>query len=433
MIDVIKRNSTFYFLFLPVLIVSTMVLKYVGLLVLLGGLVLFTQKRRYDLIIVTFIVILIFSDNLNPRFDMFKNMRILILLYTVMLSISVILQYEKGLDRRLLYFTPFFIAGFIASYFFSPSLSASVIRDISYFLLVFSMFTFFRFTYRQLRESLSENILVLLMIIYGISFLGIFPPLNSSFFVGSRLSGLMGNPNGLALLSVLSYPLVDYLESDNKEISPRVIKLLKFLIVVCLLFTGSRNGLVSLFIYIVLRALFTQDLLAKVFSVIAMVAALTVILNLQAILQSVPQLHDYTRAGTIEDASGRVQVWAVAMEEIQRNPWIGKGNYYYNIYFDDYARTYGLVARQWFSVWNSYLAFLLDSGFIGLAAYAIFLFGLIRYSRSWKRSIPFLGAALFSAIFETWLVASLNAFTPMFLLYFVISQKNEDDEDTNII
>lgn len=409
-------------------------LKYIGLLVLLGGLILFTQRRRYDLIIVTFIVILIFSDNLNPSFDFFKNMRILILLYAVLLSVPVLMQYEKGFDRRILYFFPFFIVGFIASYFYSPDLSASIIRDISYFLLVIAMFTFFRFAYRQLPESLSENLLVILMIAYGVSFMGIFPPLNSSFFVGSRLSGLMGNPNGLALLSVMSYPMVDYLESTNKTISGKAIKLLKILIVACIFFTGSRNGLISIFIYIVLRTLFTSGMVAKIFSVLAIVVALMVLMNLQTILQSVPELQDYTRSKTIEDASGRVQVWAVAMDEIQRNPWIGNGNYYYNIYFDEYARMYGLVARQWFGVWNSYLAFLLDSGFIGLVAYAIFLFGLIKYSRSWQRSIPFLGAALFSAIFETWLVASLNAFTPMFLLYFVISQKNEEEnENTDII
>ncbi len=328
---------------------------------------------------------------------------------------------------------PFFIAGFIASYFYSPDLGASIIRDISYFLLIVAIFTFFRFAYRQLPESLSENLLVLLMMVYGISFLGIFPPLNSSFFVGSRLSGLMGNPNGLALLSVMSYPVVDYLESTNKTISGKVIILLKVLIIACLFLTGSRNGLISIFIYIVLRTLFTSGMVAKVFSILAMVVALVVLTNLQSILHSVPELQEYTRAKTIEDASGRVQVWAVAIDEIQRNPWIGNGNYYYNIYFDEYAKMYGLVARQWFSVWNSYLAFLLDSGFIGLAAYAIFLFGLVKYSRSWKLSIPFLGAALFSAIFETWLVSSLNAYTPMFLLYFVISQKNEENEDTDII
>lgn len=433
MVDVLKRNSTFYFLFLPVLIVGTIVFKYGGLLILLAGLIFFSLKRRYDLIIITFIVVLIFSDNLNPEFDFFKNMRILILLYSLVLSLSIIIVYEKGFDRRILFFLPFFGIGFYSSYVFSPDLSSSIIRDISYFILVITIFTFFRYTYQKEKEELTENLILLMYLVFGTSLIGILPGLNSFFFVGDRLSGLMGNPNGLALLSIMCFPLVDYLDAKNETIPAPVFKFLKLLILVCLFLTGSRNGLISLFIYVVLHALLAGGLFEKYVAVLAIVASLIVFINLQSILQSVPELQDYTRAQTLENASGRVQVWAVAMQEIERNPWVGNGNYYYNIYFDNYARMYGLVARQWFSVWNSYLAILLDAGMLGLLAYLFFLIGVILFGGNFKWVVPFVTMALFSAVFESWLVASLNAITPMFLFYFIVTQNEPENEDYSIV
>lgn len=434
MLNIVAKNKTFYFLYLPALVLGMLILHMASVVFLLAGVVLFTVKKRYDLIIITFLIILIFSDNVDPSFEFTKFFRVLILLYSVFLSVSIISFHEKGFDVRILYFLPFFIIGFISSYAFSPDLSASIVRDISYFMVVITIFTFFRYTYENQRQELFENLIVIFLLVFGISMLGVVPPFKAAFYMQGRLRGVMGNPNGLALLCIMSFPIVDYLSANKSYSLPQAgLKLLKILIILCLVLTGSRNGVMSVMIYILARLFFTYGVSAKVLSLIGIVGIVVIAMNYKTIIRDVPALAKYSRSETLNDASGRTDVWNVAIQEIKRNPWIGNGNYYYNIYFANYAEFYGLVARQWFGVWNSYLAFLLDSGIIGLLSYLFFLFGLIKYGGNLRWILPFLAAALFSAIFESWLVASLNVSTPMFLFYFIITQNNRSNEDLSVV
>ncbi|HKJ34347.1 MAG TPA: O-antigen ligase family protein [Balneolales bacterium] len=419
MFEIIKDNGVFYLVFLPILIISSVIVPVSAIAVLIIGSFYFVHKERYDYIITVFILIIVLGDNLWPELEVYSVLRVVELILISIFSSIIIFRYDKGIDRRILFFIPFFFVGLISSYLYSPDMAASVSRAISYFLLVFSVFTYFRFVYQEYQQILYENIFIIITLIFIISILGIATPYHDLFFFSNRLRGLFGNPNSMALFSIFSYPIIDYFNYPDSKITQRQIKWVKILIIGSVILTGSRNGMVSIFIYYLLRNYYMRGVTGRIYSIIIGIGIVLIFFNIQ-LLTNYPPVQEFFRTESIQTASGRTQVWNVAVDQIKESPWMGNGDYYYQIFFQNYKRIHNLAARYWNSVWNSYLAILMDTGIIGLLAYIFFLFGLVSFTNNFKILIPFIGVTLFSAIFESWMVSSLNAYTTLFLFYFII-------------
>jgi len=424
--QIIKHNSFFYLVFLPILVVSSIIFPPSSIAVLVIGNFYFLQKDRYELVIITFILVIALGDNLWPQFEYYGILRIIDLILISFFSLIIVFRYDKGLDKRILIFLPFFLVSLFSSYVFSPAFTSSVARSISYFLLVFSIFTYFRYVFDERGQILYENVVIIISLIFMISLLGIVSPYHDLFFLNNRLRGLLGNPNSMALFSIFSYPIIDTFHYSNSEITEKQIGWIKIIIVGSVILTGSRNGLVSIFIYYLLKNYYTRGVTGKVYSLLAGVIIIIILFNLDVIMQYTP-LREYFRAKSLDTASGRTIVWNVAIDQIKENPWLGRGDYFYQIFFQNFKSVHNLIGRYWNSVWNSYLAFLMDTGIIGLIAYFFFLAGLTKITNNIRVVIPFLAVALFSAIFESWMVSSLNAFTSLFLFYFIIVY-NENTE-----
>jgi hypothetical protein len=63
---------------------------------------------------------------------------------------------------------------------------------------------------------------------------------------------------------------------------------------------------------------------------------------------------------------------------------------------------------------------LLDVGVVGLIFYFLFLFKCFQMANNKKLAFAFLMLVLASGVTESWMAASMNAFTPLLLLYFAL-------------
>lgn len=388
------------------------------------GILWFTLRKRYEFIVLTFIVTLILANSKLVLFTGYAPLRAFYVLF--MLAFSLIIMQRQGyIERKVLYFFPFFIVALFASILFSPDILNSILSVLSYLFLVIVVFTFIPYVVRRYELQLYEHLIVLFVLIAIISLLGGYILFLESFIESGRLRGITGNPNSLALFCIMAYPFVDYYDSKKGSISERGILIAKGVLILCLFFSGSRTGYASFIVYLLLSTFIFKGVSGRSVAVAVGLAGLLVLLNLESLVNFFPGLSDIIRPESLASASGRLPSWMVAIDQINQQPWLGSGFEYSKYYMPHFAKVHSLEAGSWHGVWNSYLAFLMGVGIIGLAAYSFFVFGLIKSSSRSKMLIPILGLVLFSAMFESWMTSSLNIATPLFLIYFVIVSKHE--------
>ncbi|HRH37379.1 MAG TPA: O-antigen ligase family protein, partial [Flavobacteriales bacterium] len=146
--------------------------------------------------------------------------------------------------------------------------------------------------------------------------------------------------------------------------------------------------------------------------------------NLEPIILALG-LQDYFRLGTLEDGSGRYFAWQFAWEHIQRFFVFGGG------FANDET-----IMRKWRvflekqghqgGVHNSYLSLWLDTGIVGLLIYLrSFFLVFIKASKLVPMSTAVLFSCLFSFMYESWLVGSLNPYTIVLLMTMTVVTEPE--------
>jgi len=421
-LKLLKDNFVFYGLFIPVYVVSSFVISSAPLLIGGLGVIWFIVKKRYDLVVLAFLLTIILANNRSPIFHSYKDLRVVYAVILLALSSLVVFR-EKGIDSRVIYFLPFFIVGLLSSFLFSPTMISSVLEVISYFVVVTSIFVFVTYLLREYEFDLYEHILLIIGITLFISLIGKF--LYPSVFLRSgRLQGFLGNPDFLSLFCVIAYVFTDHFKTKNSVLSEREIYFLKALIIICLFFTGSRTGYASLAIYIVITIFLFRGFSGRTIAIILGIGVIVAVLEIRLITNFLPFLKHLIRPQSLATASGRSIVWPVAIQEIYKQPWLGGGFSFYAYYMAHFAMSHGLKGVFWYGVWNSYLAMLLDTGLVGLLAYFFFIYGVVRKSSRFFIILPFLVAMTFTGMFEAWAESSLNPITPFFLLLFALISIN---------
>ena len=153
---------------------------------------------------------------------------------------------------------------------------------------------------------------------------------------------------------------------------------------------------------------------------------IAVSVSYDTILTSLPQLstflgiQDYLRIETLNEGSGRFVAWNFAINNIESVFFLGGGYGYTELIFKKFFWELSSLGHQG-NAHNSYLTIWLDTGLIGLS---LFIIGMIRtsltaFSKS-RYALPIIYSMLFSANFESWLAASLNPFTSLFLILLTI-------------
>lgn len=384
--------------------------------VLAIGTIYFLYHNRHDSVMVLLFLTLTLGDSRMDALYFVKDLRTLIM---VILSVYSIWEIRAGIytiNRYFLFFLPFLLVSIMAL-IFSPILETAISKTIAFTLLYFMGLHYIFHRFRQMGIRLLIEIMYTghLIIFIGLLLLPTFPDMVS--YGGLRFNGLIGNPNGLGLYVVLLTPLTLLVFRRQPGISQRYKTLAWIALNVSLAICSSRNAILSVTTFWLLyTGLNGTSFRTAIFLLVLLPAAVIIIyyIDLKSLVE-VLGLERYLRLRDIESGSGRVDAWQHAIDTIEKNPLIGCG-----FACEEYNFRYEMSYRLWATghqggVHNSYLAFILNTGFVGLGFFIFFIVSLIRRMGDYRFYLPFAAGCALSAVFESWLFSSLNAFH----IYFI--------------
>jgi O-antigen ligase len=346
------------------------------------------------------------------------------LLLMVVLLVYVRLQrwtsseFSKG-------FAPFF-AVTIVSLLQSPIPFTSFQKMASYFFLVYTIPLLVIRLLRWDKMRFLRGLIALCAIVLGGGLvLRLIIP-DFVMFKGERFNGLLGNPNGLGIYVLCFLMMYMLVRHHNRScFSRKEHYFVLGVIVLSLVLSGSRGGLISSMLFYVGYLLFQRSIIVG-FAVLTclflffqglLVYATTIIVSMG--------LADYFRLDTLEAGSGRLVAFQFAWQHIQYNLWLGKGFGYADYLMSEWADYFLSLGHQG-NVHNSYLTVWLDTGFIGLTA---FVWGWIGAIWTAAKKSPLAWAVLFgimlSTSVESWLAASMNPFTIQLVIILTLLSRRE--------
>ncbi len=240
-----------------------------------------------------------------------------------------------------------------------------------------------------------------------------------------RFRGLLLNPNSLGLLGAICLPLFTFELLAGRH--SRLFRIFTACAVVCLLLSGSRNGIISAFVGVMFVLLKSGQRGSGGINLVLPVI-LIFLLGLGFMIER-DGLDSFTRErwslfDSANTASGRFEIWPVAVDEIMNSPWIGHGfgtEEIWMLHGNVAATQIGfLISERTIYMHNSYLGL---SYQIGLPAAAGLYLVLIVYTmanilRALSQQgrfpvyayISVMVIGLFAAAFESWIYAVGNAF-----------------------
>jgi hypothetical protein len=376
----------------------------------------YLKKSRLQFLLVTFLLTFFLGDNISGFLSFSNNFRFIILGFGLIYLLKFnILSTNKGMVLL-----PFTIVALTITFLFSSLGLAAILRSIGFLLVALVIFKIISELYETDSRMVLDLLVVVLFLFFLINAILIFFP---SFYLIGRFIGLMNNPNGLGLLGMLSFGVIDLLQkSRNTSLNDNFYLIFKVLLFILVLLTGSRTGMFSMIIYLsVFQVYKRKKLLILVVLMFIPLFYITYNTDFIAIFNSVG-LGDSLRTKSLESGSGRTESWLVAWDEVKNQPLFGKGMMYDNYFIDEYRETFigANQGRHWYGVWSSYLSLLLNVGVVGLVFYLLFLFKCFQMANNKKLAFAFLMLVLASGVTESWMAASMNAFTPLLLLYFAL-------------
>ncbi len=386
---------------------------------------LFGLKGLFFEMLITSIWMLILSDYIpvkNATYDDLQFAKDLKPLIPLSLFAFYILHRDKfpKIPKIFINFVPFFIVTLIALKY-SIKIDVGIKKYISFVLMYFSVPVYVNYLHHKYGTLFWDSLLTFLTWILVIGLvLGLVAP-QIGMIGGDRFKGILGNPNGLGIFLNLTfmlwmvakeYKLITFNTKENRIVF--------FVIIISLLWSGSRNGIMSIFMFYMIYRL------VKIHWLFAIVAVIFVLVFEELIFASFIellkffQLSHYFRVDSLEEGSGRKIAWIFAWEEVQKYFFVGGGfGHDENIMRPNY---YWLKRKGHDGgVHNSYLSMWFDSGIIGVIFYYGALIKLVLKSTKFDYiGLAFLVSILFNSTYESWLVASLNPFTILFLIILTI-------------
>lgn len=371
------------------------------------------------------IVVLVLSDVNKAVIGMrvFKDVK-----NVYVLALGAFLLLERYRFQPMAGVFPLFLPFFLYAWFpliFSLNLPVGIQKTISYALMFLLVPNLVLYNFRRDGWTFFRNLMFLIVTLLVVGFLIRY--INPKMaFVGGRFSGLFGNPNGLGIFSTLCFILFGVLRQVKKDLFTfRESVIVGGTILLMIILSGSRASLVSVIIFVTFNRFFAYSpflgfiVLVTLFGVIETVGR-----NLSTIIMALG-LENYFRLHTLDDGSGRYFAWQFAWEKIQDFLVFGGG------FSNDeqvMRRNYDYLERMGHQggVHNSFLSMWFNVGIIGLLIYfRSFVLLFIKASKLQPVSLAVMFAVLFSMMYESWLVGSLNPYTIMLLIIMTVASEEE--------
>lgn len=379
------------------------------------------RRKEYLEILVGFFLILILSDSRENFFywaGTVKEFYILILAAYLFIDSRSFRPFNSYYVR----FIPFFIVAYICLYNAPPdNLFDAFQKTLSYMLLIIVVPNYVQRAFldrgKEFFEALISLATAILLIGFALKFLK--PDMVTREF---RFMGMLGNPNGLGIFSLLFFMIVRLATERFPGLLTRRNSIIVYsAIVLSIIQSGSRGSLFGLIIFLSFHYIYKRT------AFFGTIIAILTLFSYEYISENIPLLAEkvglgsYLRIETLAQGSGRFVAWNFCWEHIQQYYWLGRGFEYTNYLFNipQYVIYLQSLGHQG-NAHNSYLTLWLDTGLIGLILFTLGLVsGFLKASSKTRIALPIMFAAIFSSFFESWLTASLNPFTIQ--LYILVS------------
>ncbi len=386
----------------------------------------FKSRELWPEVLFGLLLVLVLSDiekDMFPMMRVFKNAKNFYVLAIAMIFLLEVKRFAP-LSSVFNIFLPFFIYS-IFPLVFSNNMVVGLQKTISYWLMFLLVPNYVLYNYRRLGWDFIRNLLFFMVAILLAGFVMQFvdPSLTQ---IAGRYRGHFRQPqwHGYLLLphpdaSAWWFPSTRaFFRSGNGScFSARIIY---FLIV-----SGSRASLSAAMIFLVFHRFFAASPFLGLIGLVSLLFVVEVVSsNLEAIIVSLG-LEEYFRLETLEDGSGRYFAWYFSWQHVQ-NYFVFGGGFSNDENIMHRARLFLEKEGHQGGVHNTYLSMWLNVGIVGLLLFLRSFFLLfIKASKLVPMSTAVLFSCLFSIMYESWLMGSLNPYTIVLLMIMTVVTEPE--------
>ncbi|HSH66951.1 MAG TPA: O-antigen ligase family protein [Bacteroidia bacterium] len=392
---------------------------------------LMMKKRLIEELLIGFFFILIISDSYVPTLVFAKNIKNI---YMVFLIIYFLFKTNEFFPLTELHklFLPFFLFSFLTIILsvYEPFFILGIQKTVSYFFVFLILPNYILYLYRQKGRDFLKRFLLFCLFTLIIGFILKFIAPDIANISTGRYRGVMGNPNGIGLFSFLVFLVFSMVNEAFPGLFSKSEKRLFYaVILLSILLSGSRSSIIALLIFMINKEIYKKNAFGG-FIVFIIFLFVIYFINLYTFeIIRFLGLQEFLRIDTIKDASGRYIAWEFAWKQIQNNFLVGKGWGYDEYYMQQHFIELSNLGHQG-GVHNSFLSFWMDQGLIGILLFIrCFVLLFIKASKNTNYAFPIMFAIIFTAIFESWLVASLSAFAFLALFIYTFISDNSFYEE----
>lgn len=386
----------------------------------------FKSRELWPDILFGFIIVLVLSDiekDMFPMMRVFKDAKNFYLMAMAFIFLVEVKRFAP-LSSVFTIFLPFFIYS-IFPLVFSDRMLVGLQKTISYALMFLIVPNYLLYNYRRWGWDFIRNLLFFMVAVLLFGF--VMQAVDVRYAqVAGRFRGIFGNPNGMAIYCYLTLMLLGVVVSINKGLfSFRERVLLFGALFYFLIISGSRASLSAAMIFLVFHRFFAASPFLGLLGLVSLVFVVEVVSsNLEIIIVSLG-LEEYFRLETLEDGSGRYFAWQFSWGHVQ-NYFVFGGGFANDESIMRRYRLYLETQGHQGGVHNTYLSMWLNVGIVGLLIFLRSFFLLfIKASKLVPMSTAVLFSCLFSIMYESWLMGSLNPYTIVLLMVMTVVTEPE--------
>ena len=386
--------------------------------IVLAFLFLFTLKQDIPNFLILFFLLLFFSDSRQELFIFAKDAKTIaaLLLPINLLGIWRKLKYSSHL---LMHVTLFLIIAWL-TVIWSDNPSLATQKTLSYTIIVISVPSLFIYCFQDDKVFFKDlfHLFSILMLV------GILLKFAMPTFVimekNARFTGLLGNPNGIGIFITLSFLYFQILKRTKMaEFNRSDLIIFYISLFASLFYCKSRTAMMTVLIFYSLNIIYNYS------HFIGWLFFFTLAYLYEYLLEGIPIVTDFLgfsedlrveNVDKIKKGSGRMIAWLFIWEKIQVSMFFGHGISATEEIFIKNYKSLSMLGHEG-NAHNTYLTMWYDTGLIGVVSFVV---GVLTYFIKVSKELPFVMPALFAIFFsiyyESWLSASLNPFTSMFLI-----------------
>jgi O-antigen ligase len=386
----------------------------------------FKSRDLWPELLFGMLLVLVLSDMEKDMFPVMKVFKDAKNFYVLAISMLLLLETKRFAPLSSVFniFLPFFVYALVPLVF-SNALFTSIQKTVSYGLMFLIVPNYVLYGFRRQGWVFLRNLVFFMTLILLFGF--VVNAIDYEFaHVAGRFRGLFGNPNGMAIYCYLLLMLASVVNALNKDLFSFRERLVVFgTIIYFLIMSGSRASLASSAMFLIFHRFFAYSALLGLVGLVFMILAVEVVSsNLEALIGALG-LEKYFRLETLEEGSGRYFAWEFAWGHVQRFFVFGGGfandesiMRRYRVYLEQQGHQGG--------VHNTYLSMWLNVGIVGLLIFLRSLFLLFfKASKLVPMSLAIMFSVLFSLMYESWLVGSLNPYTIVLLMIMTVVTEPE--------